>query len=270
MTEIKWVKISTDIFDNRKIKHLRKLPKGNDIALIWVMLLVMAGRCNKDGRVFLTESIPYSTKMLADELDFEEDTVALAMKTFKQLNMISYDEKFFAITGWEEYQNVDQMEKIREQNKIRKQNQRERQKILNAMSRDSHVTVTQCHATEEEEEKEEEKESHSFCHSAPTEEEMYVEKKVSEAGFRGKDAMLYREELRENLRLKYLGGELGQDIILMSGEQFDDLCQRLSLDELEKYFGIVCECERNGRRYKRKSHYQAILEMATRDRQLSF
>ena len=269
MTEIKWVKISTDIFDNRKIKHLRKLPKGNDIALIWVMLLVMAGRCNKDGMVFLTESIPYSTKMLADELDFEEDTVALAMKTFKQLNMISYDDKFFAITGWEEYQNVDQMEKIREQTRQRVAKLREK-KNHSQCNVTCNATVTQCNATEEEEEKEEEKESHSFCHSAPTEEEMYVEKKVSEAGFRGKDAMLYREELRENLRLKYLGGELGQDIILMSGEQFDDLCQRLSLDELEKYFGIVCECERNGRRYKRKSHYQAILEMATRDRQLSF
>ena len=138
------------------------------------------------------------------------------------------------------------------------------------MSRDSHVTVTECHATEEEEEEEKEKEIHSFYHSAPTDEEIYVEKKISEAGFHGKDAAVYREELRENLRLKYMSGELGQDLVLMSGEQFDDLCQRLSLDELEKYFGIVCECERNGRRYKRKSHYQAILEMAEKDRRLGF
>ena len=280
MADIKWVKISTDIFDNRKIKHLRRLPKGNDIALMWVMLLVMAGRCNKDGTVFLTESVPYNQKMLADELGFEEETVALAMKTFKQLNMITYDDKFFAITGWEEYQNVDQMGKIREQTRQRVAKLRENKNhsqcnvTCNAnvtqCNATCNATVTQCNATEEEEEEEEEKENHSFFHSAQTAEETYVEKKVSEAGFHGKDAEIYREELREGLRLKYLGGELGQGIILMSSEQFDDLCRRLSLDEIEKYFGVVCECEMNGRRYKRKSHYQAILEMAAKDRQIDF
>ncbi|MBR6745056.1 MAG: phage replisome organizer N-terminal domain-containing protein, partial [Clostridia bacterium] len=59
MNEVKWVKIMTDIFDNRKIKHLRRLPNGDLIVLIWIMLLTLAGRCNADGRLFLTESIPY-------------------------------------------------------------------------------------------------------------------------------------------------------------------------------------------------------------------
>ena len=65
-----------------------------------------------------------------------------------------------------------------------------------------------------------------------------------------------------------MGGTLGQDLILMSAEQFDDLCGRLSLDEIEKYFAIVAECERSGKRYKRKSHYQAILDMASNDRRI--
>ena len=64
------------------------------------------------------------------------------------------------------------------------------------------------------------------------------------------------------------GGELGQYKIFISDEQFEDLCNRLSLDEMEKYFNIVADCEREGKRYKRKSHYQAIIEMATRDRAL--
>ena len=156
MAEIKWVKISTDMFDNRKIKHLRRLPQGNDLALIWVMLLSTAGRCNAGGKVFLTETIPYSPSMLAAELDFDEETVKLALKVFEQLDMIDFEGKFFFITGWEEHQNVDGMEKVREQNRIRKQQQREKQRLLNAMSRDSHVTVTECHATEEEEEEEKE------------------------------------------------------------------------------------------------------------------
>lgn len=151
MAGVAWVKITTDMFDNRKIKHLRRLPDGNSIVLIWVMLLTMAGRCNAGGMIFLTENIPYTPKMLADELDFEENTVILALQALEQFQMIVMDGNRFRIAGWEEYQNIEGLDRIREQNRLRKQRQRERQKLL---AGDSHGTVTQGHATEEEREEE--------------------------------------------------------------------------------------------------------------------
>lgn len=154
--EVSWIKLTTDMFDNRKIKHLRKLPDGNSIVLIWVMLLTMAGRCNAGGMVFLTETIPYTTKMLADELDFEESTVTLALKSLESLGMISSDP--LEITNWEEYQNVDGMERIREQTRKRMAEYRARKKALEAEKTDccvtGYVTVTQGYATEKEKEKE--------------------------------------------------------------------------------------------------------------------
>ena len=158
MAEVKWVKITTDMFDNRKIKHLRKLPDGNNIVLIWVMLLTMAGRCNAGGMIFLTENIPYTPKMLADELGFEENTVKLALQALEQFNMVVTDQGYFSIAGWNEYQNIEGMEKIREQNRLRKAKQRARNKELPPPSRDSHGTVTDCHATDKEEERDKEKE----------------------------------------------------------------------------------------------------------------
>lgn len=155
MADVKWIKITTDMFDNRKIKHLRKLPEGNSIVLIWVMLLTMAGRCNSGGMIFLTENIPYTPKMLADELGFEENTVQLALQALEQFNMVVTDQGYFTIAGWDEYQNIDGLEKIREQNRLRKAAQRERQKAL-PMSRDSHVTVTDGHATDIDKDKEKE------------------------------------------------------------------------------------------------------------------
>lgn len=158
MAEVKWIKITTDMFDNRKIKYLRRLPDGSNIVLIWVMLLTMAGRCNSGGMIFLTENIPYTPKMLADELDFEENTVLLALKALEEMNMVVTDNNgFFSVSGWEKYQNVEGMEKIREQNRIRKQVQRARQKeqlLLNEsnVSRDSHGTVTGSHAIDKEKE----------------------------------------------------------------------------------------------------------------------
>ena len=156
MSDVKWIKITTDMFDNRKIKHLRKLPDGNNIVLIWVMLLTMAGRCNASGMIFLTENIPYTTKMLADELDFEESTVKLALEALEQLGMIVVDNGFFSIIGWDEHQNIEGLEKIREQNRLRKKKQREREKLQ--LECDHHVMSRDSHAIEEDEERDKDKE----------------------------------------------------------------------------------------------------------------
>lgn len=156
MADVKWIKITTDMFDNRKIKHLRRLPDGNSIVLIWVMLLTMAGRCNSSGMIFLTENIPYTPKMLADELDFEENTVQLALNALEQLNMIVTDNGFFSIAGWDEYQNIEGMEKIREQNRIRQAKFKAKQKAL-PDNVSGNVIVTEGNATDKEEDKEKEK-----------------------------------------------------------------------------------------------------------------
>ena len=152
MAEVKWIKLTTDMFDNRKVKHLRRLPEGNNIVLIWVMLLTMAGRCNASGMIFLTENIPYTPKMLADELDFEENTVVLALKALEDLNMVVTNGVYFAIAGWEEYQNTDRLSEIREYNRIAKQKSRAKQKALQAPSddvNDESMTSQRCHDTEE-------------------------------------------------------------------------------------------------------------------------
>lgn len=162
MAGVEWVKITTDMFDNRKIKHLRRLPDGNNIVLIWVMLLTMAGRCNAGGMIFLTENIPYTPKMLADELDFEENTVILAMNALEQLQMIVRDGERFRVAGWEEYQNVEGLDKIREQTRKRVAAYRERQKQANLPAPSApepgnvpgNATVTQGNAAEEEREEE--------------------------------------------------------------------------------------------------------------------
>lgn len=145
MAEVKWIKLTTDMFDNRKIRHLRKLPEGNNIVLIWVMLLTMAGKCNAGGMIFLTENIPYNSKLLAEEVDFEERVVELALKALHELGMIETDGDYFTISNWKEHQNVEGMERIREQNRIRKQNQRAKQKLA---IEESHVTSRDSHATD--------------------------------------------------------------------------------------------------------------------------
>ena len=273
MADVKWVKLTTNMFDNRKVKYLRKLPEGNNIVLIWVMLLTMAGRCNASGMIFLTENVPYTPKMLADELDFEENTVKLALKALENLDMIVTDNGVFAIAGWEEYQSTDRLAEIREYNRLAQQKSRAKKKLLASVNdnvNDKSMTSQCCHDTEEdiEEEKEKEEEYHSFIHSGVRDEENYVNKKVTESGFEGVDAEAYKAELKDGLKRKYIGGTLGQGVVLMSDEQFSSLCDILSVDEIDKYFSIIVECEKSGKRFKKKSHYQAILDMVSKDRKV--
>ena len=152
MADVKWIKLTTDMFDNRKIKHLRRLPDGNNIVLLWIMLLTMAGRCNAGGMIFLTENIPYTTKMLADELGFEENTVKLGVQSLQSLNMIVANDEYFTIAGWEEYQNTDKLAEMREQTRQRVAKHRE-QKRLQSGNVTVTLPVTLSNAIEEDKEK---------------------------------------------------------------------------------------------------------------------
>lgn len=153
MAKVSWIKIEIEMFSNRKIKQIRKMPEGNKIVLIWVMLLTMAGRCNSNGIIFLTENIPYTTKMLADELDFEESIIQLALTVLEKFGMITRDSELLSIPGWEEHQSADELEKIRDQNRKRVAEYRERQKNKAALlckkddvtlqKRYSNITVTE-------------------------------------------------------------------------------------------------------------------------------
>lgn len=144
------------MFDNRKIKHLRRLPDGNSIVLIWVMLLTMAGRCNSGGMIFLTENIPYTPKMLADELDFEESTVQLALEALERLGMICRDsDGILAVTGWEEHQNIEGMEKVRESKRRAQARWRAKKSLPDSSTVDSTVDSTRFSVDYADKEKEE-------------------------------------------------------------------------------------------------------------------
>ena len=255
MADVSWIKLYIDMFDKRKIKKLRRLPAGNDLLLIWIMLLATAGKCNAGGMIFITESVPFTEEDLADELGFEVNTIRLALTALEDLDMISRsDNGFINITGWEEHQNIDRLAEIREYNRLAKQKSREKQKLLQAPSddvNDKSMTSQRCHETEEEREEDKEKE-YSFIHSS--------EKANDENGFSTGISTTV------DTQRKLLGGELGKGVVLLSDEQMDDLLEKLSLDEFNHYVSVVADCILKGKRYTKKTHYQAILDMAEKDR----
>lgn len=253
MAEVKWIKVSTDMFNtNRKIKQIELMPEGDTILVIWLKLMLLAGLVNDGGSIYITPEIPYTDEMLANELRRPLTTVKLALSVFERFGMIRIVDDILQLSSWEKYQSIDGLEKIREQNRLRKQKQRQKA-LPEPSSRDSHVTVTDCHDTEEdiEEDKEKELEYHSFNRAENNSfSDGLVEKSV------------------ENAKRAFLQGSLGKGVVMLSQEQFDDLLDKLSIDEFDKYIGIVANNELCGKRYRKKTHYQAIIDMAMKDRKL--
>lgn len=243
MAEVQWIKIYIDMFDKRKIKKIRRLPAGNDILLIWIMLLSIAGKCNAGGMIYITESVPFTEDDLADELGFEVNTIRLALKAFDDLDMIARsDDGLISVIGWDEYQNADKLAEIRAKDRERKRIERAKAKALLGQSTDVHGQSTDSPYIEEEGDGEKEKDIHSIT-PAPD-----VENSES--------------------KMSYMGGTLGRGLVMLSQEQQDDLLEKLSFDEFNKYVGIVADCEENGQHFKKKTHYQAILDMARKDRRI--
>jgi predicted phage replisome organizer len=149
MADVKWIKITTDIFNNRKIRVIETMPEGYAIIVAWVKLLCLAGTTNDSGQIYLTTNIPYTEQTLAAQFNMPLATVQLALTTFEKFEMIERVDDFLKITNWEKYQNVQGLEKVREQTRNRVSRYRERQKSLpKCTTNDVTLQVTQGNATD--------------------------------------------------------------------------------------------------------------------------
>ncbi|HBP9582646.1 TPA: phage replisome organizer N-terminal domain-containing protein, partial [Enterococcus faecium] len=52
MAEISWIKLKTTMFDDEKIRLIQAVPESDAIIVIWIRLLVLAGKTNDDGLIY--------------------------------------------------------------------------------------------------------------------------------------------------------------------------------------------------------------------------
>ena len=152
MSDIKWIKLSTLMFDDEKIKLIEQLPEADTILIIWIKLLSQAGKTNSNGYIYLNENVPYSEEMLSTIFGRSLNTVRLALKTLQDFGMIFIDgASFIRITNWEKHQNVEGMDRVRRLAAERNKRYRERKKqkqLTEVKTKD--VSVTSRDGTEKE------------------------------------------------------------------------------------------------------------------------
>ena len=151
MSEIKWIKITTDIFDDEKICLIDALPDHDAILVIWFKILALAGKHNRNGLLMMSDKVHYTDEMLATIFRRPLNTVRMALGVFEQFGMVEIIDGVITLPNWEKHQNIDGMEKIKEQTRNRVARHREKQKNLALGGNVTcNVTVTQGNALEEE------------------------------------------------------------------------------------------------------------------------
>jgi len=160
MAEVKWIKITTDVFDDEKILLIESMPSADSIITIWFKLLILAGKQNNNGVFMMSNKFPFTDEMLATIFRRDLNTVRLALKTFEEFGMIEVVDNVITIPNWNKHQTLDAYEKKKERDRLYQQNRRKKQKNLieqKSLDKSSDVAFS-----DREEEKEEDKEKENI------------------------------------------------------------------------------------------------------------
>ena len=243
-----WLKLKRDFFKRHDIRIIEEMPNGKDYVLFYLKLLLES--IDHEGALRFSDTIPYNENMLSVITNTNVDIVRAAMKLFTELNLIEIFDDQTIYMG-----EVEKMIGSESESAERVRRFRENQK---ALLRNGNVRKSN---TEKEIEIQKDKDT-----------DIEIERK-NESPF---DRSIDTESVdlstdfspTEDAKRKMLGGELGKGVVFLSQEQVDDLLERLSLEEFDYYVGVVADCILKGKQYKRKTHYQAILDMANADRKV--
>lgn len=145
-----WFKVSADVFDSDKIKILRADTKiGDSLALMWFFLLALARKKNDGGYVYATEGVAYTPKTLAAVGGFKPKIAEAALEVFQQYNMIDIEDNgYIYIVGWSEYQNAEELSKLKERERCKEAMRVKRQREKQSKTCNNDVTntdVTKCY-----------------------------------------------------------------------------------------------------------------------------
>lgn len=277
--------INPELLENENLRIIESMPNGEAFALIFYKLVCLAARQNKNGAFLMDNGMPYTPEMLASILGKTQRTVKRALTVLCDFGLINCNEGVFSIAGFSVTNVNDAAERKKERDRRYQANRRARLKE----ARESVNVVSDCGIDSSKEEKSavgnttgnaEETSKHQTivrrlsddCQTTKNEKEDEEKSSKKEEKEKEKNSIIHScvcaKADKDDKARRLIGGELGKRRLMLSNAQLDDLLKRLSLDEFDYYASLVAECELNGKHFRRKTHYRAILDMAAEDRRV--
>ena len=114
MRERKTVKLRIDMYDDTKSKIIDMKPERDLIHYVWTRFVVLAGKVNLEGDLYLSKNIPYTIETLAIEFNRGAYQVKLALDVLIELEMIELaDNNVYRVKNFAKHQNIKVKEKIK-------------------------------------------------------------------------------------------------------------------------------------------------------------
>jgi predicted phage replisome organizer len=118
MKERKYVKLRVDMYEDTKFKIIDMKPERDVIYYIWSRILLLAGKVNLEGDLYLSKSIPYTMETLAIEFNRDIAQIKLALDIFIELEMLELTEDdVYKVRNFAKHQNIKVKEKEISKNK---------------------------------------------------------------------------------------------------------------------------------------------------------
>jgi predicted phage replisome organizer len=154
-----WFKVSADFDTDSRMAQIETKKWGIYYAYIYIKLQALAALSNQAGGIYIADGIPHNAKTLANKWHFRKSVVENALKALCEVKLIEIVDDTIFIADWEQVQNAEKLDKIRENNRLRKQKSRaKRAELQMEMSHLGHKMSHLGHALEEDKDKEKEKE----------------------------------------------------------------------------------------------------------------
>ena len=151
-----WFKFHINTYESEAFKLIDAMPKRDAIHFVYVRLMILAAKTNKNGYIYFDVDTPYSEEMLSTIMNRPIGIIRHSLKALIKVKLISIgSEGYIKINNWEREQGssfapkikseeeilVEEKEKAKEKNRKRMAEYRAKKKNVTSTNDDT-VTAT--------------------------------------------------------------------------------------------------------------------------------
>jgi phage replisome organizer, putative, N-terminal region len=115
MRERKFVKLRCDMYSDTKFKIIDTKPDRDLIHYVWMAIVILAGKVDLEGELYLSKNIPYTIETLAIEFNRDIELVKLALDVLIELEMVEITEhNIYRVKNFAKHQNIKTKKKNEE------------------------------------------------------------------------------------------------------------------------------------------------------------
>ncbi|OOM60938.1 hypothetical protein CLBCK_26550 [Clostridium beijerinckii] len=117
MKERRYVRFRVDMYEDTKFKIIDRMLNRDLIHYVWNRVVVLAGKVNQEGELYMSRNIQYTVETLSIEFNREISEVKAALDVLMNLEMIEIvDNNIYKVKNFVKHQNI----KVKEKNEIMK------------------------------------------------------------------------------------------------------------------------------------------------------